>query len=108
MCDGCAIGRGDPPDEPPSGDPGRRASGPRWLSSSPDLVLPRSYWDDIWEGDVKFVIYADSGGSYRWRLVASNGQTVATSGESFSSKANARRAAENVREGAGAAEVVEE
>ena len=57
---------------------------------------------------MKFVIYEDSGGSYRWRLVAANGQTVATSGESFSSKANARRAAENVRDGAGAAQVVEE
>jgi uncharacterized protein YegP (UPF0339 family) len=57
---------------------------------------------------VKFVIYADSGGNYRWRLVASNGQTVATSGESFASKGNARRAAEGVKAGAGAAEVVEE
>jgi uncharacterized protein YegP (UPF0339 family) len=57
---------------------------------------------------MKFVIYADSGGKYRWRLVASNGQTVPSSGESFSSKARARRAAENVREGAGAAEVIEE
>jgi uncharacterized protein YegP (UPF0339 family) len=29
----------------------------------------------------KFVVYADSGGKYRWRLVSSNGQTTATSGE---------------------------
>jgi uncharacterized protein YegP (UPF0339 family) len=54
---------------------------------------------------VKFVIYADSGGNYHWRLVASNGQTVATSGESFASKGNARRAAEGVKAGAGSAEI---
>ena len=36
---------------------------------------------------MKFVVYKDSGGNWRWRLVASNGQTVASSGESFSSRA---------------------
>ncbi len=35
------------------------------------------------EGSVKFEIYADSSGKYRWRLVARNGQTVASSGEAF-------------------------
>ncbi len=56
---------------------------------------------------MKFQIYADAGGNFRWRLMASNGQTVASSGESFSSKGSARRAAENVRDNAGSAEVVE-
>jgi uncharacterized protein YegP (UPF0339 family) len=55
---------------------------------------------------MKFEIYADAGGNYRWRLVATNGQTIATSGESFTSKANATRAAENIRDNAGAATVV--
>jgi len=54
-----------------------------------------------------FEIYQDSGGGWRWRLVSSNGQTVATSGEAFASKANATRAAENVRDRAGSAEVKE-
>ena len=49
----------------------------------------------------------DRSGEYRWRLVASNGQTVASSGESFATKANARRAAENVKENAGKADIVE-
>ena len=31
----------------------------------------------------KFVVYGDSGGKYRWKLVSSNGQTMASSGESF-------------------------
>ena len=56
---------------------------------------------------MRFEIYADAGGSYRWRLVASNGKTVASSGESFASKANARRAAESVKANAGKAEIVE-
>jgi uncharacterized protein YegP (UPF0339 family) len=38
----------------------------------------------------KFEVYADTGGHYRWRLKASNGQTVASSGESFASKSNAK------------------
>lgn len=56
---------------------------------------------------MKFEVYADSGGKYRWRLRASNGQVVATSGESFASKANAKAAAENIKARAGDADVVE-
>ena len=56
----------------------------------------------------KFVIYADAGGHYRWKLVASNGQTTASSGESFASKSNAREAAEGVKASAQSAEIVEE
>ncbi len=52
---------------------------------------------------MKFVIYSDSGGHYRWRLVSSNGQTIASSGESFASHSNAKRAAENVKAHAGSA-----
>ena len=55
----------------------------------------------------KFEIYADAGGQDRWRLVASNGQTVASSGESFASKSNAREAAESVKKNAGGADVVD-
>jgi uncharacterized protein YegP (UPF0339 family) len=56
----------------------------------------------------KFVIYADSGGHYRWRLVANNGEIIAASGESFHSKFNAMRAVENVKATAGAATIEEE
>ena len=56
----------------------------------------------------KFEIYADAGGSFRWRLLAANGQIVASSGESFASKANAIRAAENVRDNAAGATIEEE
>jgi uncharacterized protein len=45
----------------------------------------------------KFEIYADSAGKYRWRLKDGNSTIVASSGESFDSKSNAKRAAENVK-----------
>jgi uncharacterized protein YegP (UPF0339 family) len=57
--------------------------------------------------NAKFEVYPDSSGQYRWRLVSSNGQTTATSGESFSSHANAKRAAEGVKEHAASAEIVD-
>jgi uncharacterized protein YegP (UPF0339 family) len=53
----------------------------------------------------KFEIYEDTAGNYRWRLKSSNGQKVATSGEAFDSKSNAKRAAENVKANAGGAEI---
>jgi len=53
----------------------------------------------------KFHVYKDSGDNYRWRLRSSNGQTVASSGEAFSSKSAAHTAAENVRDHAGSASV---
>ena len=56
----------------------------------------------------KFVVYADAGGKYRWKLVASNGQTTASSGESFSSKSSAKNAAEGVKSSAASAPIVEE
>jgi uncharacterized protein YegP (UPF0339 family) len=50
-----------------------------------------------------YEVYADSAGKYRWRAKSTNGQTVASSGESFASRSNAQRAAENVRDNAGSA-----
>jgi uncharacterized protein YegP (UPF0339 family) len=50
-----------------------------------------------------YEVYADTGGSYRWRAKAGNGQTVASSGESFYDRSNAQRAADNVRANGGSA-----
>ena len=55
----------------------------------------------------KFELYQDSKGEYRWRLVASNGQTIATGGEGYSSKASAMNGIESVKKNAPAAAVVE-
>jgi uncharacterized protein YegP (UPF0339 family) len=56
---------------------------------------------------MNFVIHADPGGRFKWRLVASNGKTVASSSDSFASRADAREGAENVKAKAGNAEVVD-
>ncbi len=42
---------------------------------------------------MKIEIYTDRAGGFRWRLVASNGKTIADSGEDYSSLSNAKRAA---------------
>ncbi|CAL8975880.1 MAG: YegP family protein [Actinobacteria bacterium] len=55
----------------------------------------------------KFEVYADAKGEYRWRLKASNGQTIATGGEGYASKANAKAGIESVRKNAPEAEIVE-
>jgi uncharacterized protein YegP (UPF0339 family) len=54
----------------------------------------------------KLEVYAKKG-QYRWRLKAANGQTVASSGESFASKSSARAAAESMKGTAASAEIVE-
>lgn len=58
--------------------------------------------------DAKFVVYKDKSEHYRWRLVAPNGQETASSGQHFASNADAKRAAEGVKEHAATADVVEE
>ena len=45
----------------------------------------------------RFEIYADTAGKFRWRLKDGNSETVASSGESFASRDNAKRAAQNVK-----------
>jgi uncharacterized protein YegP (UPF0339 family) len=56
----------------------------------------------------KFVVYADKAGKYRWRLVSSNGEETASSGQHFASHQDAKRAAEHVKEHAATAEIVDE
>jgi uncharacterized protein YegP (UPF0339 family) len=53
----------------------------------------------------QFDAYEDLVGKWRWRLIGSDGRTVATSGESYDSHWHALRAAEDVRGAAGAASI---
>lgn len=41
---------------------------------------------------MKFVIYEDHAGEFRWRLKASNGRIIADGGEGYHSRSNCRRA----------------
>ncbi|HEY9404249.1 MAG TPA: DUF1508 domain-containing protein [Pyrinomonadaceae bacterium] len=42
----------------------------------------------------KYVIYRDTVGQYRWRYVASNGKTIADSGEGYYNKSDCARGIE--------------
>ena len=48
--------------------------------------------------EYRFVVAKDNSGEYRWNLVSTaNGQNIATSGESFASKANCLENIERVK-----------
>lgn len=49
-------------------------------------------------------VYSDSGGKARWRLTSSNGQTIASAGESYANRSNAKRAAAAFKANAAKAE----
>jgi len=53
----------------------------------------------------QFDAYEDLVGKWRWRLLGTDGRTVATSGESFDSHWHALRAVEKVRGVASAAKI---
>jgi hypothetical protein len=55
----------------------------------------------------KFELYKDPKGEFRWRLVASNGQTIATGGESYRSKESAKAGIESVKKNAPVAKIEE-
>jgi len=53
----------------------------------------------------KFEIYEDYAGEFRWRLVHTNGQTIAESGEGYKAKAKAISVIDSVKEVAPSATV---
>jgi hypothetical protein len=55
----------------------------------------------------KFELYEDKSGEFRWRLVASNGQSIATGGEGYKTKASAKAGIESVKKNAPIAEIEE-
>lgn len=52
-----------------------------------------------------FEVYEDKEGKWRWRLIAANHEIVADSGQSYTSRNEARLAADRVRRGAGGAPI---
>ncbi|WP_435360441.1 YegP family protein [Haloarchaeobius sp. DFWS5] len=47
-----------------------------------------------------FELYQDKRGEYRWRLRHANGQILATAGEGFTRKENAKKSIEGVKRNA--------
>ena len=55
----------------------------------------------------KFELYKDKSGEFRWRLVASNGQSIASSGEGYKTKESAKAGIESVKKNAADAAIIE-
>jgi uncharacterized protein YegP (UPF0339 family) len=55
----------------------------------------------------KFEIYKDAKGNYRWRLLAQNGEPVASSGEGFSEKRTAMNAVKKLKDWANTTNVID-
>ncbi len=53
----------------------------------------------------KFELFKDKSGEFRWRLIASNGQAIASSGEGYTTKESAKAGIEAVKKNAPAAEL---
>ncbi len=57
---------------------------------------------------MKFVLYKDKRGEWRWRLKAANGNIICVSSEGYSSKQSAQQSIQSVKKGAVEAPVLEE
>ena len=55
---------------------------------------------------MKFELYRDDAGEWRWRLKAANGETIA-SGEGYHNRGDCIHAIELIRDGAAASDLVE-
>jgi hypothetical protein len=53
----------------------------------------------------RFELFVDSAGEWRWRLVASNEEIIASSGEGYSTKQGAERCIQSVKRGAPVADI---
>lgn len=53
----------------------------------------------------RFELFVDSAGEWRWRLVASNDQIIADSGEGYRSKQGAERGIRSVKRAAPEADI---
>lgn len=54
-------------------------------------------WGSSAVATATFVVYRDAAGHYRWTLVAANNRKIADSGEAYTTRADAREAAERVK-----------
>ncbi|WP_332897407.1 MULTISPECIES: HVO_2922 family protein [unclassified Haladaptatus] len=52
-----------------------------------------------------FELFKDAAGEWRWRLVASNGNIIADSGEGYQTKQGAERGIESVKKNAPRADI---
>jgi hypothetical protein len=79
----------------------------RWVdeggSFDAEAALPIRRYPDEGDKPMPFVIYKDNGGRFHWRLIGDDGGKRAISAEDFGTAEEARLAAADVHERAGAA-----
>ncbi|WP_440953771.1 YegP family protein [Methanococcoides sp. FTZ1] len=71
----------------------------------PHIIINRLF-DRKGENILKFEIYADKSGKYRFRLKARNGEIIAT-GQSYSTKAACMNGIQSIKKNAADAEIIE-
>lgn len=81
-----------------------------WLTMYRNARYPNTKSSNIRKGgdadmSAKFELYKDAKGEFRWRLVASNGQMIANSGEGYKSKDSAKSGIESVKKNAASAAI---
>jgi uncharacterized protein YegP (UPF0339 family) len=69
-----------------------------WLGTPGDVYLCPSPISvaQAGEGKLKFELYMDKAKEHRWRLKAANGALLATGGQGYKAKADAKKAVENI------------
>jgi amphi-Trp domain-containing protein len=121
--DAAGEASGPATDDPGGASPG--AAGPPTTDSADETDGPRTGTADEDDGGsavtdlpagaasarsslARFEVFRDRGGEWRWRLVHRNGNVVATSGEGYGRRRDARRGMESVMANATGADVVDE
>jgi uncharacterized protein len=64
---------------------------------SPPNPTVKSFHRTTMQRTGTFEVYKDRGGKFRWRLKASNGQVIATSGEGYSDKGSCMAGIDSVK-----------
>jgi uncharacterized protein YegP (UPF0339 family) len=72
------------------------------------VAAPAALASELGAAGATFEIYQDTRKEYRWRLRATNGQVIATSGQGYKAKADCRHGIELVQKEAASARVEEE
>ena len=89
-----------------------RRSAFRFLARAFGILIPAvAMFPDIASGSqasgLKFEIFKNKKGEFRWRLKAANGRQIASSGESYKAMADCRNGIELIRKGAATASIVD-
>ncbi|MEM1063287.1 MAG: YegP family protein, partial [Planctomycetota bacterium] len=70
--------------------------------------VPRKVPEGVYKMAGKFEVYSDKRGEFRWRLKASNGRQIASSGEGYKDKKDCLKGIASLQKNAPGAKIIEE